>query len=228
MTERINITLPPELLALIDETAARQHLTRSGFLRAAALDRLAADGSADDRFDVSGGTMVVREDALAYASPPAVVRTFRAGARRPWPPSPEEAAALLTAFFAARTDVEVAYLFGSVAPGEAHAGSDLDVAILLVDGAAGDEEWNSHAEILARIASLFGTDKIDLVILNSAPASLALAIVETGVLVAGADRPLRIRYEAGVLARAGEVAAADEARRAGLLDRILNGRRFDE
>lgn len=224
MTERINITLPPELLAVIDEAAARQHLTRSGFLRAAALDRLAADGPADVPDPASGGAEMAREEALAYVAPHAVMHTRRADVCRAWPPSPEAATVLLAAFFAARPDVDAAYLFGSVSRGEAHSGSDLDVAVLLADEAVGDREWDTHAEILARLASLFATEDIDLVVLNSAPDALAMAIVESGTVVAGETRPLRVRFETSVLARATDVRKG--VRRPTALDRI-RGRLVD-
>lgn len=41
---------------------------------------------------------------------------------------------LLTRYFADRDDVVAAYLFGSVARGEARAGSDVDVGVLLRAG----------------------------------------------------------------------------------------------
>lgn len=228
MTERINITVPPELLAAIDEAAASEHLTRSGFLRAAALDRLGAASSARAGDSAPVGVGEVHEDSLAYAAPHHAAHMFGPDMRRAWPPSPDTAAALLTAFFAAREDVEVAYLFGSVARGEAHAGSDLDVAVLLSEGAARDREWDAHAQLLARIGSLFATDDVDVVVLNSTPMALALSIVEEGVVVAGARRPLRARYEADVLAHSTDVKTQAAAQYAAVRDRIYGGRFVDE
>ena len=224
MTERINITVPSALLAAIDEAAAGEHLTRSGFLRAAALDRLgAASGArAGDTAPVAAGE--AREDSVAYAAPHQAAHMFGPDMRRAWPPSPDTAAALLTAFFAAREDVEVAYLFGSVARGEAHAGSDLDVAVLLGEGTVRDREWDVHAQLLSRIGSLFATDDVDVVVLNSAPMAIALSIVEEGVVVAGARRPLRSRYEAAVVAHATDVKTQAAAQFASLRDRIYGGR----
>ncbi len=214
MTERINITVPSDLLAAIDKAAASQHLTRSGFLRAAALDRLGADE--------------VHEGALAYAPRRDAAPVIDGRILRAWPPSPEVAAALLTAFFAARDDVEVAYLFGSVARGEAHAGSDLDVAVLLADDATGEREWNTHAEVLARVSSVFATNDIDVVILNSAPMALSVDIVQEGIVVAGAHRPLRVRYEAEVLSHSKHAKATAAAHYAALRDRVLGGGPLDE
>jgi predicted nucleotidyltransferase len=78
---------------------------------------------------------------------------------------------------ALETDPRVlfAYLFGGLAGGEQKPLSDIDVALFL-------EETASLAEVkldlFDKLSDLFGTAEIDLVILNTAPISLAGRILQ--------------------------------------------------
>jgi hypothetical protein len=187
MSERVNISIPTDLLERIDAAAAGEGLTRSGYLRAAARGRLV-------------GTGMVRETPTVYA--PAAgpgVDGFTAAR------SPQQAASLLRAFFAAREDVVAAYLFGSVAAGTAGPTSDLDVAVLLPDHLTAAERWETGIELATRIGVVFGTNEVDVVVLNDAPESLGRTVVLTGLLVAGQHSARRATFEAG--ARAGADAA---------------------
>ena len=187
VSERINISIPTDLLERIDAAAADEGLTRSGYLRAAARERLV-------------GTGMVRETPAAYApaAGPAVDGLTAARSAR-------QAAALLRAFFAARQDVVAAYLFGSVAAGTAGPASDLDVAVLLPDHATVAERWETGIELAMRIGVVFGTNEVDVVVLNDAPESLGRAVIFTGLLVAGEHSARRTTFEAD--ARAGADAA---------------------
>ena len=100
----------------------------------------------------------------------------------------------LAAFFAENpSGVLAAYLFGSVARGHDHAGSDVDVAVLFdvapppqVSGPgftlAGDLE-----RVLAR--------PVDLVVLNAASADLVHRVLRDGTIVLDKDRSRRLRFE---------------------------------
>lgn len=105
-----------------------------------------------------------------------------------------EALAAIEEFFREHRDgIVAAYVFGSVARGEARPGSDVDVAVLLVEdpprtleGTRGD-----LAEGLERAVGRL----VDLVVLNRAPADLVHRVLRDGRLVLEADRAARVRFE---------------------------------
>jgi predicted nucleotidyltransferase len=85
-----------------------------------------------------------------------------------------------------------AYLFGGLAGGEQKPLSDIDVALFL-------EETASLAEVkldlFDKLSDLFGTAEIDLVILNTAPISLAGRILQKKQLLVDKEPFRRHRYE---------------------------------
>jgi predicted nucleotidyltransferase len=84
-------------------------------------------------------------------------------------------------YFASRGDVSLAYLFGSVARGEAGPLSDVDVAVLLVGDP--DEEICSEArlDIIGDLMHLLSTNEVDVLILNQSPLALRYAVLRDGV-----------------------------------------------
>jgi predicted nucleotidyltransferase len=90
-------------------------------------------------------------------------------------------------------DVAAAYLFGSVARGEARDASDVDVAILFehdppatLDGLSVDLA-DSLQEAVGR--------PVDLLVLNRAPVDLAKRVLNDGVLLANNNPSRRIAFE---------------------------------
>jgi len=95
-----------------------------------------------------------------------------------------------------RTDVRLAYVFGSTARGEARASSDVDVAVLF--------ETLPEAGDLDRLATDLQTEtgrRIDLVVLNTAPPRLANEIVKTGRRLTCRSEADRVRFETHATAR---------------------------
>lgn len=90
-------------------------------------------------------------------------------------------------------EIQLVYIFGSVLTSNSHAESDIDIAILI------DESfWKSlgdtleyESELIVMLQHLFESDRIDLVLLNSAPPLLANEVISTGKLLYY-DEPLRI------------------------------------
>ena len=92
----------------------------------------------------------------------------------------------------ARADVSFAYLFGGLAAGRRTPLSDVDVAVFLADGA---DPVAARLEILGELMKLLGTERIDLVVLNSAPLSLRGRIVAARKVLAD-NRPFeRHKFE---------------------------------
>ena len=93
---------------------------------------------------------------------------------------------------AASDDVVFAYLFGSAATGALTPRSDVDVAIFAAPGV------DTHAVRLAvarACARHLGTDAIDVVMLNTAPISLAGRVLMTRRVLLDRDPHARHRYE---------------------------------
>lgn len=98
----------------------------------------------------------------------------------------------LAATLADDGEVVFGYLFGSQATGLARASSDVDVAVFLQPGADGFE---SKLRILGRLQAAAGSDLVDLVVLNTAPVSLAGRVLASRRVLVDRDPPARHRYE---------------------------------
>lgn len=113
--------------------------------------------------------------------------------------SPDEVAVALRAFFAARDDVAVAWLFGSVAAGNTWKGSDVDVAVLPAEA---DVDPIPRAELCSdiamRLSGALGVERVDVVALQDASALLGGRIVTRGRRVF--DRDPRRATEAEIRA----------------------------
>lgn len=86
-----------------------------------------------------------------------------------------------------------AYLFGSVARGEAKPWSDLDLGLLY----STDPPRTLAAlptELTAELTRALGAE-VDLVVLNRAPVDLVHRVLRDGILVVDADRSRRIAFE---------------------------------
>lgn len=73
--------------------------------------------------------------------------------------------------------------FGSLAEGRLTPLSDLDFALLLSNRLSKAERFDKHLELIGRFNSVFGTDEIDLVVLNDAPMKFCHQVFKTGKLL---------------------------------------------
>lgn len=85
------------------------------------------------------------------------------------------------------------YLFGSAARGLAGSRSDIDVAVLFRDAPPATLD-GVPAELLDALEQATDT-RVDLVVLNAAPADLVHRVLRDGLLVFEADRSARVRFE---------------------------------
>ena len=85
--------------------------------------------------------------------------------------------------------VGVAYLYGSAARGQAHAESDVDVAVLLDRACFPSREQRSgeRVRLTAELIHVLGNNDVDLVILNDVPPGLGRHAVTEGLRVYLAD-----------------------------------------
>lgn len=84
--------------------------------------------------------------------------------------------------FAADEAVELAFLFGSHARGEAGALSDVDIALLLSSAVRRDEYLGYRLKYSVAIAEAIRDDRVEIVILNTAPPALAHQVIRGRVL----------------------------------------------
>ncbi|MBA7578420.1 nucleotidyltransferase domain-containing protein [Candidatus Atribacteria bacterium 1244-E10-H5-B2] len=92
--------------------------------------------------------------------------------------------------------VVFAYLFGSLTKGKVNPLSDIDVALYLKKGTNFSRE---KMVILEELIDIFGTEEIDLVILNIAPLTLKARIVGNKKILVDKDPFLRHSFESLVL-----------------------------
>lgn len=85
-----------------------------------------------------------------------------------------------------------AYLFGGLSGGEQKPLSDIDLAVYLVNV---DNLAETKLALFEGLSELFGTPEIDLVILNTAPVSLAGRILQKRQLLVDKEPFRRHRYE---------------------------------
>jgi len=93
-------------------------------------------------------------------------------------------------------DVAYAVLFGSTARGTAHAGSDVDIAIELRPRAPRDAR--ALGGLAARLQSAIGC-RVDLVLLDEAPAPLAYRIFRDARLLVAKDHAALVARKARAL-----------------------------
>ena len=92
--------------------------------------------------------------------------------------------------------VVFAYLFGSLAKGKVDPLSDIDIALYLKKGTNFARE---KMVILKKLIDIFGTEEIDLVILNITPLTLKARIVGNKKILVDKDPFLRHSFESLVL-----------------------------
>ena len=110
-------------------------------------------------------------------------------------PLPKNVADLLPeAFEYLRSEVDVlfAYLFGSLSVGRIGPLSDVDIAVYLGEKISLADK---KLEILGNLVNILRTDEIDLVVLNKAPLTLRMKILENKKIIVDKAPFLRHRYE---------------------------------
>lgn len=101
----------------------------------------------------------------------------------------------------ARAEVQEAYLFGSQARSEGYGHSDVDVAVRVDTERLPDAPWGYAAELTAELMAALGTNRIDLVVLNSAPPLLYGRVLRDGVRLLARDLRATTAREGHALSR---------------------------
>jgi len=96
------------------------------------------------------------------------------------------------AYLQSRKDINFAYLFGSFGRGKPLPLSDVDIAVYLSRDVSFSEK---KLDILGNLVDILKTDEIDLVVLNKAPLTLKMKILENKKVIVDKVPFLRHRYE---------------------------------
>jgi predicted nucleotidyltransferase len=108
---------------------------------------------------------------------------------------------LLRARLEPELDVLEAYLFGSVARGEARAHSDVDVAVYLRPAALGVPGFGPAAALSAALQQALGRSDVDVLVLNDAPPVLYHRVLRDGVRLLSRDLAATTTREGRALSR---------------------------
>jgi predicted nucleotidyltransferase len=111
---------------------------------------------------------------------------------RQGPPSVDRQA--MTLYFAQQRDVVAAYLFGSVARGQAGHLSDVDIAILLDSDLGSEESVERQLQLMVELDD-FVDREVQVTILNRAAPLLAYRVIRDGILLHEQSRPERVAFK---------------------------------
>lgn len=99
-------------------------------------------------------------------------------------------------YFATRPEIKVGYLFGSRVKGRENKLSDIDLAVLVDESALSEAyPYGYQANILTDLFKTFGTNKIDLVILNRAQFLLRHRIICHGQAIYVREESARVNLQ---------------------------------
>ena len=106
----------------------------------------------------------------------------------------KETLAKLTNYFAKRSEVIAAYIFGSLITGKVRKGSDIDVGLICRENLI-KNPLTYRIDVIADLMSLLKR-KVDVVILNSANLLIRAQVFQKGLLVYEQDFRERVSFQA--------------------------------
>jgi predicted nucleotidyltransferase len=108
-------------------------------------------------------------------------------AERPLPDDLDDRIDALVRAWSDDPDLAGIYLFGSRTGARAGPRSDVDLAVALREGLDADTRWRKRLALLADACRRLGTDAVDLIVLEDAPAPLGHRILKHGRLLSDLD-----------------------------------------
>ena len=106
---------------------------------------------------------------------------------------------LLTQTINGHPEIDVLYLFGSHATNTVNPLSDINLAILLGRNVERGEYFDLRLKYIGVFAEILGTDEIDVVVLNNAPAHLAFRIISLRDILYEKNPSHRVEFELRVV-----------------------------
>lgn len=92
-------------------------------------------------------------------------------------------------------EVSASYVFGSVATGRTHSGSDVDIAVLVEPSIMTSDAFRYRLKLMADLMAALGRDDVDLILLNEANPLLAHRILRDGRLILERSSSDRVRFQ---------------------------------
>lgn len=117
--------------------------------------------------------------------------------------------------------IEIAYMFGSQARGDAGPLSDVDVAVLACNDVPPDDYTALQLRLMTNLMRALQRDDVEVVVLNRAPILLQHRVIRDGRVLLCRDELLRSRYEARVLVRYFDSRHLENLYNEGLMKRIM-------
>ena len=106
----------------------------------------------------------------------------------------------ITDYLSKQPDIVLAYLFGSVARGQADSMSDVDIAVLLEPDLTGEAALERQLELMLALDD-FSEREVQVTLLNQAPPVLAFQVIREGLLLYERSRLDKINFEVLVMKR---------------------------
>lgn len=106
---------------------------------------------------------------------------------------------LLTQTINGHPEIDVLYLFGSHATNTVNPLSDIDLAILLGRNVEPGEYFDLRLKYIGVFAEILGTDAIDVIVLNDAPAHLAFKVISLRNILFERNASHRVEFELRVV-----------------------------
>ena len=109
----------------------------------------------------------------------------------------DEIKSILKKYFQKHTEIDVAYIFGSVTQGRTSSLSDIDIAVITDSQQIKEEtyRYGYKAEILTDLIKLLKTNDVDLVILNEVNTLLKHRVLYFGKLIYSKNERKRIAFQ---------------------------------
>jgi len=104
-------------------------------------------------------------------------------------------------FLQKQGQVELAYLFGSVALQKAGKLSDVDMAIFLDESLDKKDRFKIKLRLISDLEDILKTGRLDLVIMNDAPVSLNFEIIKANYPLFIRDKDLKVDLEQYIMSR---------------------------
>ena len=129
----------------------------------------------------------------------------------------------LKSVLAGKTDLRLAYLFGSQVKAATGPLSDIDLGVLFT---MDSDLITARTRLAHELGKTFPATRFDIVPLQGAPVELAYAIISQGVCVYQSSILERVEFEANVLSRYGDYLPVLHAQRTEILGDLGHERRI--
>jgi predicted nucleotidyltransferase len=123
--------------------------------------------------------------------------------------------------------VQLAYLFGSQATGQAGPLSDFDVGVLFANTLSPQERFRRRLSLLAEVIGVLRVQRVDVVVLNEAPPALRFRVIQYGKILYNQDETVRVRFEAKTMSEYFDTQPLRDLYRQRLFEAITAGRFYD-